>query len=215
MDGPREKIAFGRAPVQWPSARTGVSRIGAGKDCRPSAGSRRTTHLSHPCAAYSVRQSSGWKIAWPLLLNPLAAPWSREGRPAAAAAQPLAALPLTDAACPLRASGTRGKRSWSNAPLHPDDLRTIRHGTAVSISQKTQACPKARQNRSRHRYADPRTATLHTRAKLRLKAAFSFGPSTARFLFRKTEKKMGGGMGKPPSRLDPLPISHTYRKFII
>ena len=25
---------------------------------------------------------------------------------------------------------------------------------------------------------------------------------TARFLFRKTEKKMGGGMGKPPTRLD-------------
>ena len=122
--------------------------------------------------------------------------------PRVATAQPLAALPLTDAACPLRASGTRGKRSWSNASLHPDDLRTIRHGTAVSISQKTQACPKARQNRSRHRYADPRTATLHTRAKLRPKAAFSFGPSTARFLFRKTEKKMGGGMGRPPTRLD-------------
>ena len=93
VDGPREKIAFGRAPVQWPSARTGVSRIGAGKNCRPSAGSRRTVLLSRPCAACSVRQSSGWKIAWPLLLNPLAALWSREGRPAAAAAQPLAALP--------------------------------------------------------------------------------------------------------------------------
>ena len=75
------------------SALTGVSRIGAGKNCRPSAGSRRTVLLSRPCAACSVRQSSGWKIAWPLLLNPLAAPWSREGRPAAAAAQPLAALP--------------------------------------------------------------------------------------------------------------------------
>ena len=37
-----------------------------------------------------------------------------------ATAQPLAALPLTDAACPLRASGTRGKRSWSNTSLHPD-----------------------------------------------------------------------------------------------
>ena len=106
VDGPREKIAFGRAPVQWPSARTGVSRIGAGKNCRPSADSRRTVLLSRPCAACSVRQSSGWKIAWPLLLNPLAAPWSREGRPAAAAAQPLAALPLTDAAYPLRVKST-------------------------------------------------------------------------------------------------------------
>ena len=101
VDGPREKIAFGRAPVQWPSALTGVSRIGAGKNCRPSAGSRRTVLLSRPCAACSVRQSSGWKIAWPLLLNPLAAPWSREGRPAAAAAQPLAALPPYGCGIPL------------------------------------------------------------------------------------------------------------------
>ena len=71
VDGPREKIAFGRAPVQWPSARTGVSRAGADQDCRPSAGSRRTAQLSLPCAACSVRRSSGWKIEWPLLLFPL------------------------------------------------------------------------------------------------------------------------------------------------
>ena len=40
-------------------------------------------------------------------------------------------------------------------------------------------------------HADPRTATLHARAKLRPKAVFSFGPCTARFLFHLVEKKMG------------------------
>ena len=40
-------------------------------------------------------------------------------------------------------------------------------------------------------HADPPTATLHARAKLRPKAVFSFGPCTARFLFHLVEKKMG------------------------
>ena len=57
---------------------------------------------------------------------------SRKGRPAAA------------------------KREATQCDDHPDDLGTIRHGTAVSISQKMIACPKGRPNRSRHRYAVPR-----------------------------------------------------------
>ena len=59
-----------------------------------------------------------------------------------ATAQPLAALPLTDAACPLRASGTRGKRSWSNAFLHPDDFRTIRHGTVATKIAEDPSVPE-------------------------------------------------------------------------
>ena len=35
-------------------------------------------------------------------------------------------------------------------------------GRQLQKSQKTQACPKARQNRSRHRYADPRRARRAT-----------------------------------------------------
>ena len=52
------------------------------------------------------------------------------------------------------------------------------------------------------------------------KAAFSFGPAAARFLFRKTEKKMGGGghyrlpvNSSPNGALSP--ISHTFRKLVI
>ena len=122
----REKTLC-RAPVQWPSARTGVFRDSADQTCQSSAGSRRTTHLSHPCAAYLVRRKTGVVDAWPLLLNPLplygpvkafpagghagpplrenkkppsscrgrpvCRPLSREGRSAAATAQPFAALP--------------------------------------------------------------------------------------------------------------------------
>ena len=148
-----------------------------------------------------------------------------------ATAQPLAALPLTDAACPLRASGTRGKRSWSNAPLHPDDLRTIRHGTAVSISQKTQACPKARQNRSKAPITPTSVQQLCTHVQsCDQKRPFLLGPcnraarrrlrrltecgiplaGTARFLFRKTEKKMGGWNGQAANAAGfPRPMGRT------
>ncbi len=108
-----------------------------------------------------------------------------------ATAQPLAALPPTDAACPLRASGTRGKRSWSNAFLHPVDLRTIRHRTAVSTSQKMIACPKVRRNRRRHRSADSRTATLHARAKLRPKRFFSLDRARPVSLLARPKEKWG------------------------
>ena len=43
VDGPKEKAAFCAA-----HAATGVSRIGSGKDCRSSAGSRRTLPISRP-----------------------------------------------------------------------------------------------------------------------------------------------------------------------
>ena len=83
----------------------------------------------------------------------------------------------------------RGKRSWSNASLHPDKLAAIRHGTAVPTSQKSIACPKAGPNRSRHRYADPRAhgGPLHRSAP----SVFLFGPCTARFSFGKTKEKWG------------------------
>ena len=73
-------------------------------------------------------------------------------------------------------------------------------GRQSGKSQKSIACPKASPNRSRHRYADPRCARRAT-APERVQAAFSFGPCTARFLFRKSEKKTGGAsrLDKPPA----------------
>ena len=120
-------------------------------------------------------------------------------RLAAATAQPLAALPLTDAACPLRASGTCGKRSWSNTFLHLDALRTIRHGTAVPTSQKTQACPKVRQNRRLHRYADPRRAEGNcTGAR---PSGLFFWTVHGPFSFRQDRKENGGCIPHGPCPL--------------
>ena len=72
----------------------------------------------------------------------------------------------------------------------------------------------------RHRLGKPPSARRATAPERGKKAAFSFGPAAARFLFRKTEKKMGGGghyrlpvNSSPNGALSP--ISHTFRKFII
>ena len=75
----KKRPLFCRAPVQWPSARTGVSRIGAGKDCRPSAGSRRAAHLSQLCAACPARRKTGAENRMAPASVPAAALWSREG----------------------------------------------------------------------------------------------------------------------------------------
>ena len=82
------------------------------------------------------------------------------------------------------------KREAIPCDNHPDPLRTIRHGTAVSTSQKAQACPKARKNRSRHWYADPRTrgGPLHRSASKRLSLWTVHGP----FLFWQDKREMGG-----------------------
>ena len=111
----------------------------------------------------------------------------REGRPAAA------------------------KREAGQCDDHPDEVGTIRHGTAASTSQKTQACPKASPNRSRHRSADPRRAEGHcTGAR---QAPFSFGPCTARFLFGQDRKENGGciPLDKPPAGADPPAIGQKTR----
>ena len=94
------------------------------------------------------------------------------------------------AEAPSTTGPAAAKRGAGQCDNHPDDLRTIRHGTAVSTSQKMIACPKARRNRSRHRYADPRRAEGHcTGARL---APFSLPPGAAHSLFGQDQK------GPPP-----------------
>ena len=83
------------------------------------------------------------------------------------------------------------KEKQFNAMTTPTRSAPSATGRQLQKSQKAIACPKVRQNRRLHRYADPRRARRAT-APERAQAAFSFGPCTARFLFRKTEKKMGG-----------------------
>ena len=64
---------------------------------------------------------------------------------------------------PSTAKPAAAKREAPQCDDHPDDLRTIRHGTAVTNLQKGKACPKAGQNRRLHRSADPRRAEARTR----------------------------------------------------
>ena len=109
-----------------------------------------------------------------------------------ATAQPLAALPLTDAACPLRASGTRGKRSWSNAFLQPDAVGT----RAAGINCQVSAAPRrARRtvlaNPQAPSHADPRTATLHACAKLRPKRSFLLDRARPVFFSTRWKRKWG------------------------
>ena len=91
------------------------------------------------------------------------------------------------------------KEKQFNAMTTPTPSAPSATGRQYQESQKSIACPKASPNRRLHRYADPRRARRAT-APERAQAAFSFGPCTARFLFRKTEKKMGGciPLDKPP-----------------
>ena len=111
---------------------------------------------------------------------------------------PLAVVGADALIGPLRRlSSTTGQRQRKekqlNAMTTPTRSAPSATGRQQQESQKSIACPKASPNRSRHRYANPRCARRVT-APERVQAAFSFGPCTARFLFGKTEKKMGGAL---------------------
>ena len=122
------------------------------------------------------------------------------------------------ALAPVRDSQRQRKEKQFNAMTTPTRSAPSATGRQLQKSQKAIACPKVRQNRRLHRYADPRRARRAT-APERAQAAFSFGPCTARFLFRKTEKKMGGciPLDKPPcGSRDPVaavrrPVTHQSR----
>ena len=74
-------------------------------------------------------------------------------------------------------------------------------GRQLQKSQKTQACPKVRQNRSRHRYADPRRAEGHcTGAR---PAPFSLPPGAAHSLFGQVQKENGGRIAQLATQLTP------------
>ena len=111
---------------------------------------------------------------------------------------------------PARDSQRQRKEKKLNAMTTPTSSTPSATGRQSQESQKGLACPKARRNRRRHRYAAPRRARRAT-APERVKAAFSFGPcncaavggfaaygcgiplaGTARFLFGQDRK------GPPP-----------------
>ena len=92
---------------------------------------------------------------------------------------------------PSTAKPAAAKREAPQCDNHPDNLRTIRHGTAVTNLQKGKACPKAGQNRRLHRSADPRRAEARTR---RSASKRSFLLDRARPVFFSTRGKRKWGV---------------------
>ena len=130
-----------------------------------------------------------------------------------ATAQPLAALPLTDAACPLRASGTRGRRNqWNtgdgntgSAAARDSKREAGQMRSCTPTNHRTraagichQACTAPRRarrtvpvNPQAPSHADPRRARRAT-APERVKAPFSLTPGAAHSLFGQDQKENGG-----------------------
>ena len=80
-------------------------------------------------------------------------------------------------------------------PCTPILVRTRAAGIRIQVRTASRRARRgAIVNPQAPSHADPRTARRHEGAGARQKAFFSFGPCTARFLFGKTEKKMGGAL---------------------
>ena len=192
--------------------RKNVRRVGLRRRRPPAAGGGR---LALPCRSQGRKRPALGEIfgpgksgIHPASLFAAAGRWLMKVAAWANAAAPT----------PARAARSEAERAERGAgqmrPCTPTTWAPSATGRQSQESQKGIACPKARQNRSRHRYADPRRAEGHcTGAR---QAPFSFGPCTARFLFGKTEKKMGGAspLDKPPAGAEspaaavrwPLPL---------
>ena len=110
---------------------------------------------------------------------------------------------------PPRGSQRQRKEKQLNAMTTPTISAPSATGRQLQKSQKSIACPKARPNRSRHRFAAPlqRGGPLHRSAS---KRPFLLDRARPVFFSGKTEKKMGGAspLDKPPAGADtPRPPS--------
>ena len=98
------------------------------------------------------------------------------------------------------ASGSE-KRSRDNAMTTPTTSAPSATGRQLQKSQKSIACPKARPNRSRHWYADPRTrgGPLHRSAP----GAFFSYTGRGAFSFWRNQKENGGRIAQLAPQLNP------------
>ena len=102
----------------------------------------------------------------------------------------------------LRAAGffAVAKREAAPCDNHPDEVGAIRHGTAATGIAEEHSVPEGQ---SKSEQAPIRRPPLRAEGHCTgaRPAPFSFGPCTARFLFRKSEKKTGGAsrLDKPPA----------------
>ena len=117
--------------------------------------------------------------------------------------------PVPPAPIDHQASGSE-KRSNSMRRPPPTTWALSATGRQRQESQKSIACPTARQNRRLHRYADPRRARRATVPE-RAQAPFSLPPGAAYSLFGQGQKENGGriprGNGPLREQNPPWPTS--------
>ena len=108
--------------------------------------------------------------------------------------------PIAEAPVNCQASGSE-KRSRDNAMTTPTTSAPSATGRQSGKSQKSIACPKARPNRSRHWYADPRTrgGPLHRSAP----GAFFSYTGRGAFSFWRNQKENGGRIAQLAPQLNP------------
>ena len=101
---------------------------------------------------------------------------------------PSASLPAA-AHAPVKNSQRQRKEKQRPCVNHPDNLRTIRHGSVTTGIAEENSVPEgqAKSEQAPIRRPPSRGGPLHRSAP----SAFLFGPCTARFSFGKTKEKWG------------------------
>ena len=198
--------------------RDGGRRIGASADLARPSGTLYSSAISPTAVPWRiVRRSSGWSSHGAASLF-------------AAASCPARELPIkASAPTTARAARSEAERAERGAgqmrPCTPILVRTRAAGIRIQVRTASRRARRgAIANPQAPSHVNSRTARRHEGAGARLKAFFSFGPCTARFLFGKIEKKMGGALpshhhgchspsnGTAPSRKSPLlkGANHTH-----
>ena len=177
--------------------RDGGRRIGASADLARPSGTLYSSAISPTAVPWRiVRRSSGWSSHGAASLFAAASCPARE-LPIKASAPTTARAARSEAERAEREAGQM--RSCTPTPSAPSAT-----GRQSGKSQKSIACPKARPNRSRHRFAAPlqRGGPLHQSASRRLSLWTVHGP----FLFWHDKREMGGASAQPSAWLNPRPM---------
>ena len=95
---------------------------------------------------------------------------------------------------PLAGKRNARKEKLLKCVLAPRRGRNPRHGTAVGGTAEDPSVPEGQAKSEQAPIRRPPYSNFARTCKVATKAVFSFGPCTARFLFGKTEKKMGGAL---------------------
>ena len=163
-----------------------LRRVGLRQRRPPAAGGGR---LALPCRSQGRKRAALGEIFGP----------GRSGIPFA---------PLFAAAhVPARNSQRQRKEKQRPCVNHPDNLRTIRHGTAVTGIAEENSVPEGQAKSEQALIRRPpcaRRATAPERVK-----RFSLWTVHGPFLFWHDKREMGGAspLDKPPAGADPLPAA--------